>query len=81
MIYYVYAIRSYKDRRVYVGMTNNVDRRFLEHNRGFVRSTKSFRPWKLIFCKNVGTSRVVARKFEKYYKSGCGKEILKNIPL
>ena len=77
MAYTVYAIKSLIDSRIYVGLTENIERRLEEHNKGKTRSTKGYRPWVLIFKEEVKT-RISARKLEKYYKSGCGKEFLKN---
>jgi putative endonuclease len=74
--YFVYAIRSDKDGSIYVGMTGNIEKRFIEHNRGNVFSTKGHRPYRLIYkeeCRN----RILARNREKYWKSGIGKEKLK----
>jgi putative endonuclease len=76
--YFVYAIKSEKDGRIYVGMSSNPEKRLLEHNSGSVFSTKGFRPWILIFLENTGNERTFARIREKYWKSGCGKEVLKN---
>jgi len=79
-MYEVYALKSEKDGRIYVGLSSNIKRRIKEHNSGFVFSTKGYRPWKLIYWEPVGT-RVEARIREKYWKSGIGKERLKSIPL
>lgn len=76
--YFVYAISSLKDHRIYVGMSANIDKRVLEHNSGKVFSTKGFRPWVLIFFEDCGVDRKYARAREKYWKSGTGKEKLKN---
>ena len=78
--YFVYALKSSKDSRIYVGLSSNPEKRLLEHNRGETKSTKGYRPWVLIYKKFVG-SRVDARKEEKRLKSGYAKELLKsNIP-
>ena len=77
MAYIIYAIQSSVDNRIYVGFTDNLDRRINEHNQGKTKSTKGFRPWLLIYNETVET-REEARKREKYLKSGCGKEFLKN---
>ncbi|OGK21286.1 endonuclease [Candidatus Roizmanbacteria bacterium RIFCSPHIGHO2_02_FULL_37_13b] len=79
-MYWIYAIRSYKDGRIYVGLSANVDKRIKEHNSKQVFSTKGYCPWRLIFKEFVG-DRKAARRREKYYKSGIGKEYLKQIPL
>ena len=39
-IFYVYALRSLKDLRIYVGMTQNIEIRLSEHNKGKTKSTK-----------------------------------------
>lgn len=78
MVYNVYAIRSKVDGRIYVGFTQNVQRRLLEHNRGETKSTKGYRPWELIYTEEVET-REEARNLEKYYKGGSGKEKLKRL--
>ena len=77
-MYTVYAILSLKDGRIYVGFSSKVERRINEHNSGKTKSTKGFRPWQLIFTENVDT-RIEARKREKYWKSGIGKEQLKDM--
>lgn len=77
-MYVVYAIKSKVDSRIYVGFTKDVSKRLIEHNSGKTRSTKGYRPWVLIFTEAVET-REEARKKEKYYKSGIGKEKLKSL--
>jgi putative endonuclease len=54
-VYFVYAIESEVDKRIYVGMSKDPVGRLKEHNAGKTKSTKGYRPWKLIFqqeCKN-----------------------------
>lgn len=75
---FVYVLWSVKYNRFYVGLTNNVDRRFLEHDSGLVKKTRFYRPFKLIHVEIVN-NRVEARRLEKYFKSGYGREILKEI--
>ncbi|OHA88345.1 MAG: endonuclease, partial [Candidatus Zambryskibacteria bacterium RIFCSPHIGHO2_01_FULL_43_25] len=78
--YYVYAIKSQSDGRIYVGMSENPEQRLLSHNKGDTKSTKNFRPWIFIYKKFVG-NRNEARLEEKRLKSGYGKEFLKSIKL
>ena len=78
MSYCVYAIKSEIDSRIYVGMSQNVEKRLKEHNNGRVFSTKGYRPWHLVYSEKC-SDRIHAREKEKYYKSGYGKEHLKNI--
>lgn len=77
-MYKIYAIKSEIDGRIYVGMAIDVERRVSEHNSGKTRSTKGYKPWKLIYVEVVG-ERIEARKREKYLKSGSGKEYLKSM--
>ena len=40
-MFYVYILKSKVDKKLYVGSTNDLRRRFKEHNNGQVHSTKS----------------------------------------
>ena len=77
-MYFVYVLKSLKDSRLYKGMTNNIDRRVYERNLGKHKSTKPYRPWKLVHHEIFGF-REEARKREIYLKSGIGREFLKKI--
>lgn len=77
-MFFVYAIKSVVRNYIYVGMTNNVNRRFTEHNNGENRSTKAYKPFVLIYTE-VFPTRIEAREKEKYLKSGIGKEYLKSL--
>ncbi|WP_299435352.1 GIY-YIG nuclease family protein [uncultured Aquimarina sp.] len=74
---YVYVLKSLKDNRFYVGMSEDIDRRLLEHNSRKTKSTKGYQPW-IIIHKETYPDRITARKREKYLKSGYGKQWLKN---
>ena len=74
--WYVYVLRSLSRDYLYVGSTDDLDRRFAEHNSGLVQSTKAFRPFKIDAYIAVSTE-IKARELEKYFKTGSGKAILK----
>ena len=76
--YFVYAIKSQKYHRIYVGMSENPEQRLKEHNASDAKSTRYYKPWTLVYKKFIG-SRVEARKEEKRLKSGSGKEFLKSL--
>jgi len=76
IMYFVYAIRSLVDGRIYVGMTNDVAKRLSEHNAGKTKSTKGYTPWHSIYTESLPL-RTQARVREKYLKSGVGREFLK----
>lgn len=75
---WVYAISSLNYNYIYVGMSINVNERFERHNKGRERTTKPYVPFKLIFVEGC-ENRVEARKREKYWKSGVGKEKLREL--
>jgi putative endonuclease len=75
-MWFVYALRSFRDQRLYVGMSSDLRRRVEEHNRGYNRSTKSRAPFELIYFEECG-SRADARKRERFFKSGKGREFLR----
>lgn len=77
-MYFVYVLKSQADGRLYKGMTNNIERRIYEHNIGKHKSTRPYRPWILVYSE-TNENRVEARKREKYFKSGIGREFLKNL--
>ncbi len=76
-MFFVYVLISEsKGRRFYVGLTSDVEKRVDEHNARRTKSTKAYIPWKLFFFESFNT-RKEAREKEKYYKSGSGKELIK----
>jgi len=75
-MFYVYILKSEKDNSLYIGKTNNLERRLMEHNGGHTPSIKSKRPFILlerIICKD----ELEARKLEKEYKKGYKREEIK----
>ncbi len=59
-------------------MTSNIEERIERHNRGYEKTTRAYRPFELIYTEDQAT-REEARKREKYFKSGVGKEFLKKM--
>ncbi|MBS1575526.1 MAG: GIY-YIG nuclease family protein [Bacteroidetes bacterium] len=77
-MFIVYAISSHKRNYIYVGLTNNIERRFNQHQEGLNKTTKPYRPFILFHIESF-FSRIEARKREKYLKSGAGKEYLRQV--
>ncbi len=71
--WFVYFLKSGKKDWIYVGMANDVYKRYAEHEKGLVQSTKSYRPLRLAGYIAVPSSQK-ARELEK---AGSGKAILK----
>lgn len=76
-MFYVYIITSLSRNYTYIGLTNNRERRFFEHNNGKNKTTAPYRPFKLIHSETF-PNRISARQREKYFKSGIGREYIKN---
>lgn len=75
-MFYVYIIKSQKDDSLYKGKTDDLRERFHAHNSGKVKSTKSYRPWTLIYYEAF-TNKLDAAREEAFLKSGKGRERLK----
>ena len=57
MEFSVYILRSEKNGRYYIGLTENVEHRLIRHNSGLVSSTKSYRPWKIVYREAFSTKQ------------------------
>ncbi len=68
MEYSVYILYSNKFDRYYIGQTNNMENRITRHNNGYVRSTKSYRPWNIVFQTTL-KDRSAAMQLEAKLKS------------
>jgi putative endonuclease len=89
-MFYVYAIQSKKDFSVYIGLSSNLRKRFTEHNKGKVKSTKSKKPFILIYYEAY-KNKTDARKRELEFKNKSqqkeilfkrlGNSLLKKIPI
>ena len=75
---WVYAISSLDQNYIYVGMTKDLKSRLNRHNSGREKTTKYYAPFRLIYKENC-VDRITARKREKYWKSGVGKEHLRRL--
>jgi putative endonuclease len=76
--YKVYVLQSITHKNRYVGQTDNVEKRFLEHNQGKCRYTSGRRPCKLLKVEGYNT-RQEAMKREKFLKSGQGRKFLDSL--
>jgi len=70
----VYILRSEKDGKYYIGCTNNLKRRLSEHNAGYVSSTRSRNPLRLVHREEYKDqmSAFEREKKIKSYKGGNG---------
>lgn len=70
--YYVYILRNKKRDYIYIGFTEDLIRRFKEHNLGLSKSTKSFIPLDLIHYEAYKNIKDAKRR-EGYLKTNKGR--------
>jgi putative endonuclease len=75
-MYFVYLLYSQKDYKFYTGYTNDLERRFQEHQNGLNISTKHRRPLELVYYEAY-LEKQDAEGREKFLKGGSGKKYLK----
>lgn len=75
-MYQVYVLDSKIRKYIYVGLTNNAEKRIAQHQAGRERTTAPYRPFRVLLLEQY-TTRQEARNREKYLKSGSGKEWIK----
>ena len=76
-MFYVYVIYSDLVNRKYIGHTEDIERRLLEHNNGLLGVyTKNKGPWRLVYFESFQT-RSEAMKRELELKTGKGRDFLK----
>ncbi len=76
-MYVVYVLHD-ESGKCYKGMTNDLERRFLEHTQGQTKSTRFMRGLRIVYTEQC-LDREAARKREKYLKSAAGRKFLKDI--
>ena len=75
--FYVYILQSERSKKFYTGSTNDLRKRFNQHQSDKSIYTKGRGPFKLIYYE-ASLHREDAEAREKYLKSGMGKRYLKN---
>lgn len=74
-MYFVYVLKC-SDGSPYTGCTSNLKARLTRHRKGQVLATSKRLPISLDFCV-IFKDKYKAFKFEKYLKSGSGREFTK----
>jgi putative endonuclease len=74
-MFYVYILKSLKDKSLYIGSTSNLKNRINQHNQGSNKYSKSKAPFILVWycCFENKTKALI---FEKYLKHGSGHAFL-----
>lgn len=62
--YYFYMAANWNNRVLYIGVTNNIERRMYEHRNGIYGGfTEAYRVHKLVYCECTGDVRsAIARE-------------------
>lgn len=74
-MYYVYIIFSKSLNKKYIGYTNDLKNRLLDHNSGYSKFTSQGIPWRLIYYE-VFNNQIDVLNEEKFLKSGKGRDRL-----
>jgi len=79
-MFYAYVLQSLTDNFTYIGSTEDLKKRFKEHNSGKTKSIKHRLPFKLVYYEAYET-KYLARKREIELKKNSSKkeELFKRI--
>lgn len=77
-MFYVYILRSVSDKKLYIGYTENLQRRLKEHNSGNNFSTKTRLPLKIIYYEAY-FNKEDAQERELFFKTGWGRKYIAKI--
>ena len=79
-MYYLYILKSIKDKGYYIGITDNHKKRLEEHNKGKTKSLKNRIPFELKYKEEYNT-KTEARKREILLKKNyqIRKELLNKL--
>ena len=74
-MFYVYVLKSKKDNKLYIGYTNNLNRRIQEHNKGRTFSTAYRGAFSLVYYESYKSQKdATAREKQlKKFKSAYGQ--------
>ncbi|MHB8105018.1 MAG: GIY-YIG nuclease family protein [Dehalococcoidales bacterium] len=67
-MFYMYILQSEISNRYYIGSTKDIAVRLAQHNAGRSKSTRNYRPWKLVYTETFITINK-ARQRELQIKS------------
>ena len=79
-VFFVYILRSKKDRRLFIGSGADPQVSLKRHNFGDYRNTNSFRPWILVYQEEFAT-KPEAVKREYFLKGNEGKAFVDSLHL
>ena len=72
-LFYVYILYSQHLQRYYVGSTEDVDNRLMQHNSGKSKSTRFGVPWNLIYTEKFNSRSEAMAQEKKIKARGIGR--------
>jgi len=64
-MFYTYILKSLNNNSYYVGSCKDINERFNLHNKGLVKSTRKYIPWKLMYKEEFKTlSEAIKREMQ-----------------
>lgn len=79
MKYTVYILYSDLSGKHYTGFTSVIENRLISHNELGHGWTAKHRPWKLLYQRGFDI-KATAMEFEKWLKTGAGRDFIKTLP-
>jgi len=76
-MFYVYVLKSREDKKLYIGHTADLKRRFIQHNAGAVESTRRRVPFDLVYYEASRHQKDALHR-ERYLKTTYGHRFLRN---
>jgi len=77
-MFHTYILKSEKNGSYYIGSCRDINKRISLHNRGFVKSTKRYIPWKLVYDEEYKTL-LEAKKRELQIKSWKKRSMIEKL--
>jgi len=75
MKYYTYILYSEKTNKYYIGYTSDINSRLEKHNVGGTTSTRSGRPWKLMYFETFDNKSEAIKRENEIKKKKSRKYI------
>ena len=67
-MYYIYILKSKVKRWYYVGMTDDTNKRLMQHNSGLTKSTRPYKPFDIVYTEKY-VDKITCRKRELFIKN------------
>ena len=76
-MFYVYLLQSRQTNEIYIGQTDNLRKRFSQHNAGKELSTKKAKPWRLVYYEAFGRKNLALMREKNLKHYGKSLAMLK----